>query len=42
MTSVTSIARVTATIALTVLLTPRLGIVGPAIALLAGYLLEMT
>ena len=40
-TSVTSIARVTATIALTVLLTPRLGIVGPAIALLAGFLLEI-
>lgn len=41
LTSVTSIARVSATVALTVLLTPRLGIVGPAIALLAGYLLEM-
>ncbi|HTZ62605.1 MAG TPA: lipopolysaccharide biosynthesis protein [Solirubrobacteraceae bacterium] len=41
LTSVTSIARVSATVALTLLLTPRLGIVGPAIALLAGYLLEM-
>jgi O-antigen/teichoic acid export membrane protein len=41
MTSVASIARVIATVALTVVLTPRLGIVGPAIALLAGFLFEM-
>ncbi len=40
-TSVTSIARVTVTIALTLVLTPRLGIVGPAIGLLAGFLLEI-
>ena len=41
LTSVTALARVTVTIALTLLLTPRLGIVGPAIGLLAGFLLEI-
>jgi O-antigen/teichoic acid export membrane protein len=37
-TSVIAIARLVLTIALLVVLTPRIGIVGPAIALLAGYL----
>ena len=42
LTSVTSLARMTTTILLTVLLTPRLGMVGPAVGLLGGLLLDMT
>ncbi len=37
-TSITALARLLVTLALLVLLTPKLGIAGPAIALLAGYL----
>lgn len=37
MTSVVSVSRMVVTIALLVVLTPRIGIVGPALALLAGY-----
>jgi O-antigen/teichoic acid export membrane protein len=38
-TSVIAIARLVVTVILLVLLTPRMGILGPAIALLAGYML---
>jgi len=38
LTSIIQLARLTLTIALTIVLTPRLGITGPAIALLAGFL----
>ncbi len=41
LTSFTALGRLALTIALTVLLTPRIGIVGPAIALLAGFLLDI-
>lgn len=40
-TSLIALARLAATIALLVVLTPRLGINGPAIALLAGYLVAI-
>jgi O-antigen/teichoic acid export membrane protein len=42
LTSITSLARLAVTVLLTVALTPRLGIVGPAIGMLAGFLLDMT
>lgn len=41
LTSVTALARLAVTVALTVMLTPRIGIAGPAIGLLAGFLLDM-
>jgi O-antigen/teichoic acid export membrane protein len=41
LTSVIALARLCVTISLTVLLTPRVGIVGPAIGLLGGFLLDM-
>jgi len=41
LTSVTSLARLTLTIVLTVVLTPKIGIAGPAIGLLGGFLLDM-
>jgi O-antigen/teichoic acid export membrane protein len=41
LTSVIAFARLTMTIVLTVLLTPRIGIAGPAIALLGGFLLDI-
>lgn len=40
-TSLISIARLALTVALTVVLTPRLGISGPAVALIAGFLLDI-
>jgi PST family polysaccharide transporter len=41
LTSITALARLAVTVVLTVLLTPRIGIAGPAIGLLAGFLLDM-
>jgi O-antigen/teichoic acid export membrane protein len=41
LTSVIALARLCLTIGLTVVLTPRVGIVGPAIGLLAGFLLDI-
>src|SRR5271154_1917222 len=40
LTSITSLARLAVTVLLTILLTSRVGIGGPAIALLAGFLLD--
>ncbi|HSZ05254.1 MAG TPA: oligosaccharide flippase family protein [Solirubrobacteraceae bacterium] len=42
LTSVIAVARLAVTITLTVVLTPRVGITGPAIALLAGYAAQVT
>lgn len=42
LTSVTSLARMAVTIVLTIVLTPKLGVVGPALALLGGLLVDMT
>jgi O-antigen/teichoic acid export membrane protein len=41
LTSVISLVRLAVTVALTFLLTPTIGIAGPAIALLAGFLIDM-
>ena len=41
LTSVIALARLALTIALTVVLTPRIGITGPALAILAGSLLQV-
>jgi O-antigen/teichoic acid export membrane protein len=41
LTSIIALVRMAATLIATVILTPRLGITGPAIALLAGYLLDV-
>ncbi len=41
LTSVVAIARMLLTVGLTIVLTPAIGITGPAIALLAGYLLDV-
>lgn len=41
LTSFTALGRLALTITLTVLLTPRIGIIGPAIGLLAGFLLDL-
>lgn len=42
LTSIISLARLAVTIILTVILTPAIGITGPALALLAGYILQVT
>jgi O-antigen/teichoic acid export membrane protein len=41
LTSVIAIARLVVTLVLTVLLTPRIGITGPAVAILAGFALQV-
>jgi O-antigen/teichoic acid export membrane protein len=41
LTSIVAIARLAVTIVLTVILTPRIGITGPAIAILAGFLVQV-
>jgi O-antigen/teichoic acid export membrane protein len=41
LTSVVALARLAVTIVVTVILTPRIGITGPAIAILAGFVLQV-
>jgi O-antigen/teichoic acid export membrane protein len=41
LTSIAAVARLVVTIMLTVVLTPRIGIIGPAIALLAGFVVQI-
>ncbi|HEX4465564.1 MAG TPA: lipopolysaccharide biosynthesis protein [Solirubrobacteraceae bacterium] len=41
MTSVTALARLVCTLTLTIVLTPAIGVAGPAIALVAGFLVDL-